>query len=88
MLKDTKSGPERLYTVPEIVCNMAQLAQNVLEPMLEVLPGGIGGYRTQWRINSGYRLRGAVGNESATSQHPKGQALDIGILLPNKAQAT
>lgn len=88
MLKDTKDGPERLYTVPEIVCNMAQLAQNILEPMLDVLPGGIGGYGTQWRINSGYRLRGAVGNESATSQHPKGQALDIGILLPNKAQAT
>lgn len=88
MLKNTKTGPEILYTVPEIVCNMAQLAQNILEPMLEVLPGGIGGYGTQWKINSGYRLRGAVGNESPTSQHPKGQALDIGILLPNKIDKT
>ena len=88
MLKDTKNGPERLYTVQEIVCNLAQMAQNVMEPMLEVLPGGIGGYKNQWKINSGYRLRGAIGNESQTSQHPKGQALDIGILLPNKAQAT
>lgn len=88
MLKDTKDGPERLFTVPEIVCNLAQLAQNVLEPMLEVLPGGIGGYGTQWKINSGYRLRGVVGNESATSQHPKGQALDIGILLPDRIGKT
>ena len=88
MLKDTKNGPERLFTVPEIVCNLAQMAQNVLEPMLEVLPGGIGGYGTQWKINSGYRLRGAVGNESPTSQHPKGQALDIGILLPDRINKT
>lgn len=88
MLKDTKNGPERLFTAPEIVCNMAQLAQNILEPILEVLPGGIGGYGSQWRINSGYRLRGAIGNESPTSQHPKGQALDIGILLPNKIDKT
>jgi predicted chitinase len=88
MLKDSKSSPERLYTVQEIVCNMAELAQNVLEPMLEVLPGGIGGYNNQWRLNSGYRLRGAIGNESQTSQHPKGQAVDIGILLPNRIEKT
>lgn len=82
MLKDSRNGPSRLYTVQEIVCNLAQLAQNVLEPMLQVLPGGIGGYGTQWRINSGYRLSS---NVATTSQHPKGQAIDIGILLPNKA---
>ena len=84
MLKDSASGPERLYTVGEIVCNLANTAQNILEPALIVLPGGIGGYRKQWRINSGYRLRGAIGAiESATSDHPKGQAVDIGILLPD-----
>jgi predicted chitinase len=77
MLSD--GNQSRLYTKQEIVCNLAMLAQNVLEPMLEVLPGGIDGYRTQWQINSGYRLRGVVGNESARSQHPKGQAVDIGI---------
>jgi hypothetical protein len=70
----------RVYTKQEIVCNLAQLAQNVLEPALAVLPGGIDGFRTLWRINSGYRLRGVVGNESARSQHPKGQAIDIGII--------
>jgi len=88
MLKETKSSPERLYTAQEIVCNLAQTAQNMLEPLLEVLPGGIGGYKKQWKINSGYRLRGVIKNESPTSDHCKGHAIDIGILLPNKAQAT
>jgi len=89
MLKDTPNGPERLYTVGEIVCNMANLAQNLLEPAVDVLPGGIGGYKNQWRINSGYRLRGAIGAiESATSDHPKGCAVDIGILLPDKVGKT
>lgn len=89
MLKDSPNGPERLYTVGEIVCNMAQTAQNLLEPALDVLPGGIGGYKTQWRINSGYRLRGAIGAvESATSDHPKGCAVDIGILLPDRVGKT
>jgi hypothetical protein len=81
-------GQERIFTVQEIVCNMAQLAQNVLEPMLDVLPGGIGGYKTLWTINSGYRLRGVVKNESATSDHCKGRSADIGILLPNKNEKT
>jgi hypothetical protein len=60
----------------------------MLEPMLEVLPGGIGGFNKQWKVNSGYRLRGVIKNESPTSDHCKGHAIDIGILLPNKAQAT
>jgi hypothetical protein len=88
MLKESKSSPERIYTVQEIVCNLAQTAQNILEPMLEVLPGGIGGYKTQWKINSGYRLKGVVGNESPTSDHCKGHAIDIGIMLPNKYTST
>jgi predicted chitinase len=88
MLKETKSSPERIYTVQEIVCNLAQTAQNILEPMLEVLPGGIGGYKTQWKINSGYRLKGVVGNESPTSDHCKGHAIDIGIMLPDKYTST
>ena len=88
MLRESKEGPEILFTVQDIVSNLAFTAQNLLEPALEALPGGIGGYKTQWRINSGYRLRGLVANESATSDHCKGRAVDIGILLPNKAQKT
>jgi predicted chitinase len=88
MLKESKSSPERIYTVQEIVCNLAQTAQNILEPMLEILPGGIGGYKTQWKINSGYRLKGVVANESPTSDHCKGHAIDIGIMLPDKYTST
>lgn len=88
MLKEIKDGPDKLYKVQEIVCNMAQLAQNLLEPALEVLPGGIGGFRKQWKINSGYRLRGLVANESAVSDHPKGRAVDIGIMLSPKYDKT
>jgi predicted chitinase len=88
LLKENKNSPERLYTVQEIVCNLANVAQNILEPMIDILPGGIGGYKTQWRINSGYRLRGVVPFESPTSDHCKGMAVDIGILLPDKYNKT
>ena len=88
MLINTATGKEHLYKVQEIVCNLANVAQNVLEPMLSVLPGGIGGYKKQWKINSGYRLKGVVPNESPTSDHCKGHCLDIGILLPSKYQKT
>jgi predicted chitinase len=88
MLREIKDGPERLYKVQEIVCNMAMMAQNLLEPALDVLPGGIGGFRKQWTINSGYRLRGVVGNESPVSDHPKGRAVDIGILLNDRTAKT
>jgi predicted chitinase len=88
MLKESKSGPERLYTVQQIVCNLAQTAQNILEPLLEILPGGIAGYKKEWKINSGYRLRGVLSTESPTSDHCKGFALDIGIIHPNKYQKT
>jgi hypothetical protein len=64
------------------------VAQNILEPMLAILPGGISGYKTQWRINSGYRLKGVVPNESATSDHCKGRAVDIGLLVPDKYNKT
>ena len=88
MLCESKNSAPRLYTSQEIVCNLAQTAQNILEPMLEILPGNIGGFGKQWRINSGYRLKGVVPNESATSRHCMGLAFDIGILLPNKNQSS
>jgi predicted chitinase len=77
---ETSIGQSRLYTKQEIVRNLALLCQNILEPALNFLPQGIDGYGTLWAISSGYRLRGIVGNESPTSQHPKGEAVDIVIL--------
>lgn len=79
-----KGSGERLFTVQEIVSNLAATAQNVLEPMLEVLPGGIGGYNRLWKINSGYRLKGVVKHESPQSDHCKGHCIDIGIIHPEK----
>ena len=88
MLINNATGKEHLYTVQEIVCNLANTAQNVMEPLLSILPGGIGGYRKQWRINSGYRLKGVIPQETATSDHCKGHCVDIGIMLPNRYQST
>lgn len=65
-------------TKQQIVCNLSQLANNILEKALSVLPGGIGGYGKQWKINSGFRNLGGV--NASTSDHPKGRACDIGIL--------
>ena len=88
LLRDSKDSAERIFTRQEIVCNLAHVAQNILEPMLQILPGGIGGYKTQWRINSGYRLKGVVPNESSISDHCKGRAVDIGLMIPDKYNKT
>jgi len=87
-LQDVKGGPLRVYTTQEIVSNLAILCQNVLEPALSVLPGGIGGYGNQWTITSGYRLKGVVPQESPLSDHCKGQAADVALLLPDRYNAT
>jgi predicted chitinase len=88
ILKDSKDSAERTFTRQEIVCNLANVAQNILEPMLEILPGGISGYNKQWKINSGYRLKGVIPYESPTSDHCKGRAVDIGLLVPDKYNKT
>lgn len=88
MLTAYKGAPERLYSIQEIVCNLAQTAANVIEPALDVLPGGIGGFGKQWTITSGYRLKGVVPNESPTSDHCKGHCVDIAILHPDKNTKT
>ena len=79
MLKPNKQSNERLYTVQEIVCNMAHLAQNVLEPGLAFLPEGLNGFKKLWHITSGYRLKGVVSHESPTSDHCKGHCVDISL---------
>jgi hypothetical protein len=87
-LKESKESAERTFTVQEIVCNLANTVQNILEPAIEVLPGGIGGYNKQWAITSGYRLKGVVPYESPTSDHCKGRAVDIGLLVPDRYNKT
>ena len=88
MLRANKDSAERLYTIQEIVANLAETAHNVLEPALDVLPNGIAGYNNLWRINSGYRLKGVVPHESPNSDHCKGHCVDIGILDPDKYNKT
>jgi len=86
MLSVSKNSAPRLYTVQEILCNLATTTQNILEPLLEVFPGGIGGYKRLWTITSGYRLKGITPNESPVSSHCKGLAFDLAIIGQNKPQ--
>ena len=58
-------------TAQEIVCNLKGLAENCLEPIIELYPSAI--------ITSGFRRPGDVAKSSATSQHYLGQAADIVI---------
>ena len=50
-------------SIPEILCNLQGVAENILEPLRVRYPG--------FRINSGFR------KGSGTSQHNKGQAVDL-----------
>jgi len=88
LLKEVDSGPERLYTVNEIVCNLANSCENLLEPIIDLLPDGIAGYKRLWTISSGYRLKGVIPYESPTSQHCKGQAFDIILYSADKYNKT
>ena len=56
-------------TAQEIVCNLKGLAENCLEPIINLYPGMV--------ITSGFRRPGDVAKSSATSQHYLGQAADI-----------
>lgn len=58
--------PSSELTYGEIVYNLQQLALNILEPIYAIYPKMI--------VTSGYRPRS---NSTSTSQHPKGQAVDI-----------
>lgn len=88
MLKPNRNSPERLYTVTEIVSNLAETANNTLEKIISILPGGLEGYNKQWTITSGYRLRGVIRNESPSSDHCKGHCVDIALIGPDKNQRT
>lgn len=76
-------------TKQQIVCNLSQLCQNIYEPLLAVLPGGIGGYGKQWKINSGYRISSNIPKGGVSkSDHMLGRATDMTLLPygPNKAK--
>lgn len=75
-------------TKQQIVCNLAQLCQNIYEPMLAVLPGGIGGYGKQWKINSGYRISTNIpAGGVAKSDHMLGRATDFTLLPYDSSKA-
>lgn len=56
-------------TAQEIVCNLKGLAENCLEPIINLYPGMV--------ITSGFRRPGDVPKSSVTSQHYLGQAADF-----------
>jgi hypothetical protein len=73
MLKDSAGATPRNYTKQEIVQNLKGVAQNILEKIIQIVPGG----KSSILITSGYRYAGLTANESKTSDHPKGCAVDI-----------
>lgn len=72
-LQDNRTSPARKYTKQEIVCNLKGVAENILEPIVALVPGG----KSAFTITSGYRFAGLTANESKVSDHPKGNAVDI-----------
>jgi hypothetical protein len=68
-------------TVQQIVCNLSQLCQNILEPMLAVLPLGADGYKKTWKINSGFRIADNIpAGGVKSSDHMFGRAIDFTLL--------
>lgn len=74
-------GETRKYTVSELVDNLAYLAENIAEPIYDLLGPTSGKYAAQdpsgkWSINDGIRTEGNKSG-SKTSDHFKGMAMDI-----------
>lgn len=79
----TKGGARKIkaqmgLSPQQIVCNLKGLAENCLEPIINLYPGTV--------ITSGYRSPGDVAKSSTTSRHYYGEAADIVISGFNKAQ--
>lgn len=71
-----QNGKVRVYTRQELVANLAHLAENICEPLYELLGPTSGKFAAQspkglWSINSGLR------NGTNGSDHNKGRALDM-----------
>lgn len=80
----TQGGSRRLQpqmglTTEQILCNLVNLAENVLEPILAA------GYK--FTITSGFRRPGDVKNSSKTSDHYYGRAVDIQVKGKSQYQA-
>lgn len=63
----------RMYTKQEIMCNLKNTCENILEKVITVLP------KKRLTVTSSYRQNGSVKQQSSTSDHPKGRAVDIVI---------
>lgn len=75
-------------SIQQIVCNLSQLCQNILEPMIALAPGGASGYGKQWQINSGFRSASNVPEGgSKTSDHMLGRAIDFTLLPYDSTKA-
>lgn len=71
-----QAGKSRVYTKQELVANLAHLAENVCEPLYDLLGPTSGKFapmspKGAWCINSGLR------NGTNGSDHNKGRALDM-----------
>jgi predicted chitinase len=71
-----QSGSVKLYTKQDLIANLAALAENVCEPIYEMLGPTSGKFapmtsRGAWCINSGLR------NGTNRSEHNKGRAMDF-----------
>lgn len=78
---DSFSG-YKLFTQADLVANMADLAQNICEPIWDILGPPAGVHRVssktgRWVITSGLRNAGNVKQSGDTSDHNKGRALDF-----------
>lgn len=80
----TQGGSRRLQpqmglTAEQILCNLVNLAENVLEPILAA------GYK--FKITSGFRRPGDVANSAKNSDHYYGRAVDIQVQGKSQYQA-
>jgi hypothetical protein len=78
---DSFSGM-KLFTKADLVANLADLANNIGEPLWDILGPPAGKYKVsdkngRWMITSGLRNAGALAVSKDTSDHNKGRAMDF-----------
>jgi len=83
----------KLFTENELVANLAELAQNIAEPMYDILGPVAGVTKVQdkngkWVITSGLRNPGNVVQSGDGSDHNKGRAFDFQLWPGGRYQET
>lgn len=78
VVSDSRGGTQYRITKQEVVCNMKQIAVNILEGVYSIAGG-----RNMIIVSSSFRVPGIAASSNNSSDHNKGRAIDLQLRGKN-----